>query len=278
MRWEKIANLRRQAAALLLNHLLACVPPEDSRPTAPLAETTLGKLLTAITSDIILMHQVNHPDKLRDRALMWLHEQEVIRLNKGLAVFRSAMTIHLSSERRRFTKEDFKPLELHYHEQILQIHVIAEFAQRGLASMADALRLAMEYFVLSRDDFLHRWLPDREISRQTTPESWRSIVESLKNPIQRRIVTDDREQTNVLVLAGPGSGKTRVLVHRIAYLIRAKRENPRGILALAYNRHAAVEIRRRLSELIGDDARGGYGVHVPRTSNAAGRRQFPGAR
>ena len=109
-----------------------------------------------------------------------------------------------------------------------------------------------------RKDFLKSWLPDREaeISRQTTPESWQTIVESLKNPIQRRIVADDREQTNVLVLAGPGSGKTRVLVHRIAYLIRAKRENPRGILALAYNRHAAVEIRRRLADLIGDDARG----------------------
>ncbi|MDH5537004.1 MAG: ATP-dependent helicase, partial [Betaproteobacteria bacterium] len=49
---------------------------------------------------------------------------------------------------------------------------------------------------------------------------------------------------------------TRVLVHRIAYLVRVKRENPRGILALAYNRHAAVEIRRRLAELIGDDAKG----------------------
>jgi ATP-dependent DNA helicase RecQ len=60
----------------------------------------------------------------------------------------------------------------------------------------------------------------------------------------------------VLVLAGPGSGKTRVLVHRIAYLIRARRENPRGILALAYNRHAAVQIRQRLGELIGGDARG----------------------
>ena len=58
------------------------------------------------------------------------------------------------------------------------------------------------------------------------------------------------------MLAGPGSGKTRVLVHRIAYLIRARRENPRGILALTYNRHAAVEIRRRLADLIGDDARG----------------------
>ena len=60
----------------------------------------------------------------------------------------------------------------------------------------------------------------------------------------------------MLVLVGPGSGKTRVLVHRIAYLIRARRENPGGILALAYNRHTAVDIRRRLHELIGDDARG----------------------
>ena len=77
-----------------------------------------------------------------------------------------------------------------------------------------------------------------------------------EQPIQRRIVADDREQTNVLVLAGPGSGKTRVLVHRIAYLIRVRRENPRSILALAYNRHAAVEIRRRLEDLIGDDAQG----------------------
>ena len=127
-----------------------------------------------------------------------------------------------------------------------------------MESMADALRLAMDYFSLSQEDFLTRWLPDRqrEISRQTTPESWRSIVEDLGNPVQRRIVADDREQTNVLVLAGPGSGKTRVLVHRIAYLIRVRRENPRSILALAYNRHAAVEIRRRLADLIGDDARG----------------------
>ena len=60
----------------------------------------------------------------------------------------------------------------------------------------------------------------------------------------------------MLVLAGPGSGKTRVLVHRIAYLIRVRRENPGSILALTYNRHAAVEARRRLDELIGKDARG----------------------
>ena len=169
------------------------------------------------------------------------------------------MTIRLEQrERRGFARADFEPLSLHYKGQVLQIHVMVEFAERGRAAMSEALRMAMDYFTLREDEFLARWLPgrDKEIGRETTPESWWAIVDSLKNPVQQGIVADDREQTNVLVLAGPGSGKTRVLVHRIAYLIRARRENARGILALAYNRHAAVDIRRRLAELIGDDARG----------------------
>jgi ATP-dependent DNA helicase RecQ len=119
------------------------------------------------------------------------------------------------------------------------------------------MRLAMDYFALPRAEFIAKWLPDRhkDLQRQTLPETWRAIVESLNDPVQKRIVADDRERTNILVLAGPGSGKTRVLVHRIAYLVRVRRENPRAILALAYNRHAAVEIRERLAALIGEDAR-----------------------
>ena len=256
---EETATLRREGAHRLLEHLLSCLPP-GSRGTDLLAETTLGRLLEALESDLVLKSRVKKPDKLVDRALLWLHEQEVIRLHKGLAVFRPAMTIKLAQEtpRRGFASTDFEPLKLHYRGQVTQIHVMVEYARRGLEAMADALHLAMDYFSLGQEDFLRRWLPDRdkEIERQTTPESWRTIVESLNNPAQQRVVADDREQTNVLVLAGPGSGKTRVLVHRIAFLVRARRENPRGILALAYNRHAAVEIRRRLADLIGDDARG----------------------
>ena len=253
----KTAERRRAAARVLLDHLLGSLPT-GSRGTDLLVETTLGKLLNAIRSDLELKTTVRDPERLLDRALLWLHEQEIIRLNKGLAVFRPAMSIRLSQEQRRFTNADFTPLKLHYQDQVLQIHVMAEYVQRGLQAMTDALALVMDYFGLEQQDFLRRWLPnrDKEIARQTTLESWQAIVENLRNPVQQRIVADDREQTSVLVLAGPGSGKTRVLVHRIAYLLRVRRENPRGILALAYNRHAAVEIRRRLADLLGNDARG----------------------
>lgn len=251
------AERRRQAAACALQHLLD-VLPSGARGTDLLAETSLGKLHDALRKDVVLASKAKHLDKLLDRALLWLHEQEIIRLNKGLAVFRSAMTIRLSPERRNFAKADFTPLKMHYDEQVAQIHVMAEYVRRGLDIMAEALKLAFDYFRLDRQTFLDIWLPGKhkELERQTTPASWAAIVDDLRHPQQQRIVADDREQTNVLVLAGPGSGKTRVLVHRIAYLIRVRRENPHGILALAYNRHAAQQIRQRLADLVGDDARG----------------------
>jgi ATP-dependent DNA helicase RecQ len=253
---ERTAQVRRDAAGLLLAHLLDALPT-GSRGADLLAETTLGNLLGVVRADLMLAAQVGDPSKLMERALLWLHEQEVLRLHRGLTVLRSAMTIKVQPGGRPFTKSDFTPLDMHYQEQVLQIHVMAAYAKRGLRTIREAERLAADYFALGTDEFLDRWLPEveRDKLRPVTPDSWRAIVDDLSRPAQRNVVADDREQTNVLVLAGPGSGKTRVLVHRIAYLVRVRRELPRGILALAYNRHAAVEIRRRLGELIGDDAR-----------------------
>ena len=255
---QKTADRRRAAAQCLLEHLLSRLD-KGSKGVDLLAETSLGLLRDAIDSDLVLKSGTKNPQKLMERALLWLHELEVIRLNKGLAVFRQAMTINLGKDwKRGFGKTEFEPLELHYQDRMLQIHVMEEYAQRGIEEIADALVLAMDYFELDQDSFLERWLPEKEteISRQMTAASWRNIVESLGNPEQERIVTDKREQTSVLVLAGPGSGKTRVLVHRIAWLLRARRERPGSIIALAYNRHAAADIRRRLRDLVDDDANG----------------------
>ena len=187
-----------------------------------------------------------------------MHEQEVVTLNRGLTVFRPAMTLNVVRDGRTFTLADYRPLREHYDEKTAQIHVVAEYAKLGMADIRLALRLAMDYFELDNKAFVATWFKGKErtLRRETLPDHYDEIVTRLANPAQERIVADDRERTNVLVLAGPGSGKTRVLVHRIAYLIRVRRENPRRILALTFNRQAAVQARRRLHDLIGDDARG----------------------
>ena len=256
---ERIARLRRDGAARLLEHLIGKVP-EDVRGVDLLVETTYGALEQAIKDDLVLKSELKNQatQPLVDRALLWMHEQEVISLNRGLTVFRPAMTLKVTRDGRTFTVADFKPLQEHYAEQTAQIHIVAEYARLGVDDIHLALRLAVDYFRLANNEFVDKWFKGKEaaLRRDTLPEHYEQIVRKLGNRTQEQIVADDRERTNVLVLAGPGSGKTRVLVHRIAYLIRVRRENPGSILALTYNRHAAVEARRRLDELIGSEPRG----------------------
>lgn len=251
----RTADLRRQGAQALLAHLTGKVA-KGARGKDLQVDTTLGAMLDALNGDGLLRAEVKDMTRLMDRAMMWLHEQHIVTLGPGLTIFRPALTLHLNPRGGSFTMQNFAPLEEHYTEQTIQTHVMAAYAEAGLQSIDRAQRLAEDYFVLDRDAFLRRYLPGRaaEIRRQTTPASWKLIVEALDNPAQADIVRDDRESTNLLVLAGPGSGKTRVLVHRIAYLVRVRREDPRGVLVLAYNRHAAAEIRERLRRLIGEDA------------------------
>ncbi len=79
------------------------------------------------------------------------------------------------------------------------------------------------------------------------------ILDSL-NENQRNAV--GAPSSNLLILAGAGSGKTRVLVHRIAWYIATGEANPQGILAVTFTNKAAAEMRSRIENLLGQSIHG----------------------
>lgn len=114
-----------------------------------------------------------------------------------------------------------------------------------------------DYFHLTEPEFVKTHLADvkdilhKPITSQKAKQA-RDVVESLSQE-QHRVL--DSNEDAVMVVAGPGSGKTRLLVAKVVSLVTEERANPATILVLVYNRAACLDIRSRLFQTLGATAR-----------------------
>ena len=260
--WQTLnetVKIRQQAALVALRIMLGTIAPATPHNASLLIEFTLEQITDGFQRDLPLFSLLRDPLAAAERALTFMHEQNVISLQHGLAVFRQAMTLNINSEARsrQYTTSDFSRLKTHYQERNFQIHVMNEYARQALGKLSAAMNLVASYFNDDKEDFVKRFFPGKKkfLERATSEQSYLRIVDELKNSIQEQIVASKTEK-NMLVLAGPGSGKTRVVAHRVAFLLRVKRVKATAILVLCFNRSAVLDLRKKLQDLVGNEMLG----------------------
>ncbi len=255
--WEqmrKAVEQRNWVCQVIINCLIGKLS-RHARGKDMLVAFQSGELVEALERDVSTAY-LDHLEVRMQKGLLALDKMRAISLQSGMAVFRPAMTIRmLADKKERFLKAEFKPLEAFFNEKIVHVHIIGRYAEFAMQKISRAMAYVADYFTNDRDSFLKRYFKDesKALSLPCNPRTYHAIVTSLNNPLQEKIVTAKPTQ-NRLVIAGPGSGKTRVIVHRIAYLIRVEQARPSHILAVAFNRGAVSQLRTRLKALIGKDA------------------------
>ncbi|KAA3437671.1 RecQ family ATP-dependent DNA helicase [Rufibacter hautae] len=188
--------------------------------------------------------------------LLYLHTIGSIKLEGGLFVLYNPMSIErlIEDTRKQYTNEDYKKLERHYEKKVEQIHIIGEYAKKQLRNHIEALGFVNDYFNLGYEAFVQRHFRHEKgkLKQPITEKKYREIFGALSSD-QTQVIKDNKS-LNILVGAGPGSGKTRVLVHKVAALLMMEDIKPEQFLMLTFSRPAATEFKERLHKLIGKSA------------------------
>ena len=263
---KKIAQQRQMFTQKVVQSLYRCLSKEQSSlQKKVMVEFTLEEIIAEMKRDVGLAalladkHQIEQQEFLLkgiQRALLFLDAHKSIELQNGMAVFKQAMELHVPLDNKeRYRKANYRQLEDHYHQKVVQVHVMYEYARLGMEEIKVALHLVQDYFADLNEVFLSKYFTKRKafLAKATSQESWNEIVTNLNNKHQETIV-HAKVSENQLVLAGPGAGKTKVIIHRIAYLMRVEQVPSNKILVLTFNHNAAVSLHKRLVALMGKDA------------------------
>lgn len=218
-------------------------------------------------SEVEVLSQVHESDDVFSRmskvtlaqleeSLLYLSKIGVMRIEGGFMVLYNAMDIRrLKDSRFRYRQDDYRMLNEFYRQKIQQIHIVGEYANLMVRDYGAALQYVSDYFRMDYRKFISKYFKGdkaKEIEITLTPGKYARLFGDLSDT-QRRIISD-RDSRCIVVAAGPGSGKTRVLVHKLASLLLLEDVKGEQLLMLTFSRAAATEFKTRLTALIGPAA------------------------
>ena len=191
-----------------------------------------------------------------EEALLYLSKIGALKLEGGFLVLYNAMNIkRLKGPRLRYKQDDYRMLNEFYRQKIQQIHIVGEYANLMVKDYDAALRYVHDYFNMDYREFIGKYFKeDRidELNRNITPSKYDKLFGCMSE--RQKEIIDDRDSRCIVVVAGPGSGKTRVLVHKLASLLLLEDVKHEQLLMLTFSRAAATEFKQRLMKLIGNAA------------------------
>ena len=191
-----------------------------------------------------------------EEALLYLSKIGAMKLEGGFLVLYNAMAIkRIKEPRLHYKQEDYRMLNEFYKQKIQQIHIVGEYANLMVRDYDAALQYVQDYFQMDYHCFISKYFKgnrETEIERNVTPSKYKQLFGMLSK--RQKEIIDDHESRCIVVAAGPGSGKTRVLVHKLASLLLLEDVKHEQLLMLTFSRAAATEFKQRLMQLIGNSA------------------------
>lgn len=253
---EKRHTLSKFIVEFLYDKSNANVAKDDLEKDEVLVEFSVHELKYAYEASANLFKWNITIDDIED-TLFYLSRIEAIKIEGGFLVVYNRLTIERKEQdnKKRYTKDDYQKLQQFYENKVQQIHIVGEYANKMITDYKNALQFVEDYFQLNYNSFLNKYFKgsrQNEIKRNITPSKFKQLFGEL-SPTQLKIINDNDTQ-HIVVAAGPGSGKTRVLVHKLASLLLMEDVKHEQLLMITFSRAAATEFKKRLLKLIGNAA------------------------
>ena len=245
-RWVQI---RKQVCSVIANYCL-----HKAKKNQEEIEFSSNKLYDLICKKCNITLEFYH------HSLAYLNESlDDFDIHKGRLIYYQGINLEKTEKMDNrvipyYSNEYKESLQIHYNMKTEAVHILLSFFKNleeyGWNAQKEFIR---DYFAIDYNTFKKRYKLDQPyIQLPITESGYNKIVGTLNNEQQK--IINDKDSPAILVLAGPGSGKTKTLAHKIASLITIEKNKSEYFLMLTHSRVAAKEFKERLVDLLGPTA------------------------